>query len=1070
MVSKSRKRRQQRQRKYVEKQKETCNKVDQFEQREDDTVESTMTWDQRKHEVNEKRRSKYWSSPSQRRAKSRYYCSAKSPIKERMRLAYHTNKPTISKQRREKYSQNPSPTQKRMRENYHSNPSPKRHKMRSSYSFNPSPVRQRIRKSYSSNPSPVRQRIRKSYALHHSHIKQRMRKSYALDPSPVRQRMRTNYAVDPSPVRQRMRNAYRRNPSPKRHQVLSAYKCYPKPWIKKILAKYHLNPLAVKHRALSSYYANIDRSRRIRHEKYAENPLPAKKRAAQRYERLHSELLHKAAEKRCASLSTLGVCKKYNRIFKRKGNHHGTASEYVERLVRTMGIRNRAANMIKVQLLVKSGMQQLSFFKHQFIKSFNKLKNNLEASLCKKSDEVLMDSTSLLGINLHTSNTEAFFPQATYNQEAFNEDGSLKCEEFPGYTIKCNIAGKGVSTWECCYDPPWCKLDKTEVIEDRLQSIYHNIIECAPDTARRYIQQIDDCTNQLAKEELLQGHPLHCYIASPPCHSPLLYLRMLAPHFPDIRRVVQMLYEVRRHDRKIAEIEHALKCGDLEKISEIAEIAKTSRLRQFDVDHNPLSETQIYEEHKAAYEKFSERCLDVANYPCISCDKLCYRRECSHLNSLRILPNSCEWQALLEYNENRPEYNDGLPKGYICKYCLNYFRQAKFPPRCILNGLQFGDIPEEISILNAYEKILIQRAKCFQTVTRMGTVAKRQMPASHKIQKVTGTTFHLPLPIEETLKRLPEPQQALPNHGELFILMRSIPSKSNVIWQDLVDVNKVYNALLKLKEINPLYALIQLPGTAEELEIGSLIDAGSYGEPLATSGQAMVEEIAEHEEQSYYEQYTINPLHAPRESKKATALYQMLKINEAPLDSRMKNLDMLCFPDLYPHGIGGQRCQREVLLSAAEYVKCILQSRDPRFRLNQQLIFYLNNQATLRQIASGIYHKLKVIRPSEQLTAARCLEMLLSEEIEGSLTTIFARVRNTESFWTRYRNDLNCMSLHYGPPTWFITLNPGEWLWDDLRAYLISINSSFSTMSISEMTVTDPVSATGFIDNKYKAI
>ena len=41
----------------------------------------------------------------------------------------------------------------------------------------------------------------------------------------------------------------------------------------------------------------------------------------------------------------------------------------------------------------------------------------------------------LHSINLHTSNTEAFFPQATYNQDAFNKDGSLKCEEFPGYAI-----------------------------------------------------------------------------------------------------------------------------------------------------------------------------------------------------------------------------------------------------------------------------------------------------------------------------------------------------------------------------------------------------------------------------------------------------------------------------------------------------------------------------------------------------------------------------------------------------------------------------------------------------------
>ena len=65
-------------------------------------------------------------------------------------------------------------------------------------------------------------------------------------------------------------------------------------------------------------------------------------------------------------------------------------------------------------------------------------------------------------------------------------------------------------------------------------------------------------------------------------------------------------------------------------------------------------------------------------------------------------------------------------------------------------------------------------------------------------------------------------------------------------------------------------------------------------------------EVAEHEEGLYYEQYTINPLHAPRENKKATALYQILRINESPLGSRMKFLIMLCFPDVYPYGIGGQ--------------------------------------------------------------------------------------------------------------------------------------------------------------------
>ena len=77
------------------------------------------------------------------------------------------------------------------------------------------------------------------------------------------------------------------------------------------------------------------------------------------HERHRSEILHKAAERKYVSFIALGVCKKYNRIFKRKGNHRGTASEYVEKLVRTMGIRNRAVNVVKAQLLVKCGMQQL---------------------------------------------------------------------------------------------------------------------------------------------------------------------------------------------------------------------------------------------------------------------------------------------------------------------------------------------------------------------------------------------------------------------------------------------------------------------------------------------------------------------------------------------------------------------------------------------------------------------------------------------------------------------------------------------------------------------------------------
>ena len=87
----------------------------------------------------------------------------------------------------------------------------------------------------------------------------------------------------------------------------------------------------------------------------------------------------------------------------------------------------------------------------------------------------------------------------------------------------------------------------------------------------------------------------------------------------------------------------------------------------------------------------------------------------------------------------------------------------------------------EVAQLNQYEKVLIQRAKAFQVVTKMKTVAGKRLPPSHMVSKIRGSTIHLPLPLQETLKRLPTPDQPIPEHGELYILLRSIPSAKNVV-------------------------------------------------------------------------------------------------------------------------------------------------------------------------------------------------------------------------------------------------------------------------------------------------
>jgi len=69
-----------------------------------------------------------------------------------------------------------------------------------------------------------------------------------------------------------------------------------------------------------------------------------------------------------------------------------------------------------------------------------------------------------------------------------------------------------------------------------------------------------------------------------------------------------------------------------------------------------------------------------------------------------------------------------------------------------MNNLDFSCEPVELTDLKKFEKVLIQCVKAFQTITKMKTVSGERLPSSHRISKVHGSTFHLPLPLEETLK------------------------------------------------------------------------------------------------------------------------------------------------------------------------------------------------------------------------------------------------------------------------------------------------------------------------------
>ena len=58
---------------------------------------------------------------------------------------------------------------------------------------------------------------------------------------------------------------------------------------------------------------------------------------------------------------------------------------------------------------------------------------------------------------------------------------------------------------------------------------------------------------------------------------------------------------------------------------------------------------------------------------------------------------------------------------YMCSYCKALIKKNRMPARCVLNSLQTVPIPPELAALDPLSRQLIQRAKYYQTIVRLGT-------------------------------------------------------------------------------------------------------------------------------------------------------------------------------------------------------------------------------------------------------------------------------------------------------------------------------------------------------------
>ena len=585
------------------------------------------------------------------------------------------------------------------------------------------------------------------------------------------------------------------------------------------------------------------------------------------------------------------------------------------------------------------------------------------------------------------------------------------------------------------------------------------------------VEEGSDESFDLNPLEEKKGHPLPC--SSGCCTSQLYTLRAAAVHYPILRTLLNNIYRARRSHCGIRDIESGLSEGSVSslkkllKVQELSELLDDEQSATTEGECLSTSESHLEVEFAAIIETFYDKLKEDPEFTCCSCQKLLLKKVLTSFNFTTEKFKSSTWEQLKNYlRERDPEV--ATEELYICQDCRPVLNANNIPARSVLNGLYTEPVPEELANLTPLETQFIQRAKCFQTVVRLGTYTGK-VPIYNRMKAVKGTMFFLPLPLQNTLDRLDEAgfraqfstddiMSTLPD-PELYIIVDGRPTKDKVVWQSIVDVDNVRRAVVKLRETNWLYRTVD-DDSVDEATKKTIEVVSIASNPILE--RASVDDI------DGLQAYTIRKMDQYMPTGRDIEHYKLLSVHEQPLDNRQKYLDALCFPTLFPTGRYGEFHPRSVKLTFSEYLKTRLMNSDSRFRKSPEFVFYYLWQKELRELSSGIYNVLKSSSRRSH-TVKQFVDGINSSDagIEANLSTVLQSVRGTKQFWFRQKGDVLAMIREFGCPTLFLTFSCAEYDSVDIDRYLRKVNKVPKSYPIERLCIEDPISVSRKFSQKF---
>ena len=937
----------------------------------------------------------------------------------------------IKARNRQYYNSYAEGIRSRMRDNYQNNPQNKKDASRACYKANPNKAKETARKQYNNNPELQKAASHDRYRTHSETIKEDARKQYKSNPEPKRRTTRKRYGINPVLKRRTARERYRINPEPK---MRTARK------------RYNKNPERKKAAARVRWARNRDSICAQKRAKYAlfEPKLDVKDMYVK------DILSHLLADAEARSL----VSDSFPKIH----------------INDKINVSVKAMCRVAAKKLLNKALQ---------------IRRLLQAARLVQSME-LTDKNDF-GDGCHKASTEPFFYDSAYKlvkkEYALPIDTNGRCitaknvctsDEIPRYSAK-----EPPMKWECSSE---CKIlsdnDVCTIID--LAAAFQKPMR----ELRCELESVDSgCPNQHYTKYVdttmqLKGHPLVCFNDSG-CHSKLRILRSAATHYPVLVTLSHHVYQAIGAHVGVQMIDRAMGSGDFHTLMEITKTCDFETLLSNDIDTSYEQcteaadsvlihagvENKLLIEHAQLITQFENEIDEYPEHVCCSCECLYQRKSVTKVKLTDKLGNSV-WSRMKEYILGQCPNTDEVGTLYMCHYCKSSIKNNKLPPRCVLNGLQQVPIPAELAKLDALSAQLIQLAKCYQTVVRLGTYTGK-VPIYNSLKACNGTMFFLPLPLNKTLGTLHQANlsgkrvTALPD-PELYIIVNGKPTKCKIVWRILVNVANINAAVCKLKEINWLYG---------EVDKDSVDDVYKKVIEITNSATSRMLVKASESDVSGFQAFTVRNLDNKLSTDTDIEQYKLLNVREDPISNRQEHLDVMCFPTLFPTGKFGKNHPREVKISHSEYDKSRLLNKDSRFRKHAPYVFYLLWQKEMRELSAGVYNLMKKSNRIHQMTASNLLSNVQSndEHLEANLCTMLQSVRGSQQYWFVRKSELKCMIREYGSPTLFLTFSCAEYESADIANYLRKLNDVPPTYNIGKLCTEDPISVSRKFSLKFHA-